>query len=114
VHFAGVVVMAESKFELASFIDQVAQQLLAAEAKARGRGDHVMQFEECELEMAVSIDKDGRAGIKVWVLELGAGAKKTDANTIRVKFKRIEGQQPVVFFTGTQGIEPPPVKQDED
>ena len=105
--------MAESRFELASFIDQVAQQLLAAEAKAKTRGDHVMQFEECELEMAVSVGKDAKAGIKVWVIELGGGAKKTDANTIRVKFKRIDGQQ-VVFFAGGRGIKGPPVEQDGD
>jgi hypothetical protein len=27
------------------------------------------------------------AGLKVWILSLGGGAKKTEANTIRLKFK---------------------------
>lgn len=48
-----------------------------------------MQFAECELEMAIEVEKNGSGGINVWVVQLGGGAKKTDSNTIRVTFKAI-------------------------
>jgi hypothetical protein len=80
------------RVELADLIDRVAEQLLAAEQRAAQRSDRVMRFTECELEMAISIETGGEGGIKVWVLELGGSRKKTDSNTITVKFRSLEGR----------------------
>jgi hypothetical protein len=81
----GAVVMAD-KVPLSQLIDVVTTELRKAADRANQYRDHVMQFEECELEFAIEIERGGEAGIQVWVLKLGGGAKKTDSNTIRVKF----------------------------
>jgi hypothetical protein len=78
--------------ELAQLVDHVATELLKAEASAAERSERVMRFTECQLEMAISIETGGDAGIKVWVLELGGGRTKTNSNTITVKFQALEGK----------------------
>jgi hypothetical protein len=79
-----------SGVRLAELINEVASELLRAEELAEGRNQEpVFRFEECEIEVAISVEKEGKAGIRVWVLELGGGAKKTDANTVTVKFTRV-------------------------
>ena len=64
-----------------------------------------MQFEECELEMAVEIELSGEAKTNVWVFKLGGGVKKTDANTITVKFKRLKDVQ-MTFPSNQEGEGP--------
>ena len=52
-----------------------------------------MRFNECQIECAVEIEKQGGGGIKVWILELTGGAKKAEHNTITVKFSAIPDLQ---------------------
>lgn len=78
--------------ELTELVDYVADQLLQAEERAGKREKHVMRFVECELEMAVAIESEGSAGVRVYVLELAGGRKKTDSHTIRVKFASLPGK----------------------
>ena len=86
--------------ELADLIDHVAEQLAEAERRAGEREGPVMKFQECELELAVSLETGGQGGLKVWVLELGGGRTKTNSNTITVKFGALPGG--LVFpITGT-------------
>jgi Trypsin-co-occurring domain 2 len=82
-----------ARVELAQLIDHVASELLKAEANAAGRSDRVMRFTECQLEMAISIETSGGAGIKVYVLELGGDRSKTNSNTIMVKFQSLPGHE---------------------
>ena len=77
------------KIELSEVIDHVSSELLKAQEKANARGQATMQFSECEVEFAVETTKEAGGGIKVWLLDLKGGAKKTDKNTIRVKFDSI-------------------------
>jgi hypothetical protein len=89
----------DDKLPLSRLIEAVTAELHKAEEKARKereagtRQPAIMEFEECELEMAVEIEAAAKAGVDVWVFKLGGGVKKTDANTIKVKFKRLEGAQ---------------------
>lgn len=91
--------MAEEKLPLSRLIEAVTDELHRAQEKAEserraGKGrPAIMQFEECELEMAVEVEVGAKGGVDVWVFKLGGGVKKTDANTIKVKFKRLEGTQ---------------------
>jgi hypothetical protein len=95
---------AERRVPLAGLIDEVASQLLAAEQQAAKRDKPVMQFTECELEMAIAIEDEGQAGVKVWVFELSGGRTKTNSNTIRVKFQRYgEGG---IYATEEEGAGP--------
>jgi hypothetical protein len=72
---------------LVELIDEVAAQLLEAEERAATRADRVMQFAECDLELAISVETGGKGGLKIWVIELGGDRTKTNTNTIKVKFK---------------------------
>ncbi len=77
------------KLPLAKLIELVGNELRRAEEEAKDRGDHIMQFEECELEMGIEVESEAQGEAGVWVVKLGGGVKKTDVNTIRVKFKRL-------------------------
>lgn len=77
---------------LSDVLDHISNELLQADSRARQRGKATMQFAECELEFAVNLEKSGKAGIKVWVLNLGGGIKKTESNIVRIKFSSIEDQ----------------------
>ena len=78
------------EIRLADLLSHITDQLLEVDQKSRASGKATMRFEECELEFAVKIEGDAKAGINVWVLKLGGGLKKTDSNTIRIKFKSLE------------------------
>lgn len=52
-----------------------------------------MQFDECELEFAVEVEREAKAGVNVWALELGGNAKRADSNVVRVKFKSLPGAE---------------------
>ncbi|MGU3388516.1 trypco2 family protein [Methylobacterium sp. D53M] len=79
------------KIPLANILDQIASELIAADARAKSRGQAVMSFEECEVEFDVAIEHHGEAGLKVYVVNIGAGAKQTDTNKIKIKFKALPG-----------------------
>jgi copper(I)-binding protein len=80
--------MAE-KIALSDILAQIADELTLAEENARRRGFAVMQFQECEIEFAVQAEKQAGGGIKVWFINLGGGVKRSDENTIRLKFTNI-------------------------
>jgi len=79
------------KIQLSEMLDHISLELLEASKKAKARGQATMQFSECEIEFAVETTKEAGGGIKVWISELKAGAKKTDSNTVRIKFGAIPG-----------------------
>jgi hypothetical protein len=103
--------MDEQKLPLSRLIEAVTEELHKAEERAQSlrdageKPDPIMQFEECELEMAVEIELSGKAETNVWVFKLGGGVKKTDANTIKVKFKRLEGTE-MTFASKSKGQGP--------
>jgi hypothetical protein len=66
-----------------------------------------MQFQECELQMAFSLEGSGKAGVKIWIIEIGGGVKKTDSNTISVKFGPIAGKRADTYAALGKGKGPP-------
>ena len=74
---------------LSDLIEHVATALIEAQKKAQQRAQAVMRFSECQIQCAVEVEKEAGGGIKVWILELKGGAKKTEHNTITVKFSSI-------------------------
>jgi hypothetical protein len=81
-----------NKLPLSEVVASVTDELLKAESAAKSRGSSVMQFDECELEFAVEVEKEGKAGINVWVIELGGGKTRTESNVVRIKFKSLESR----------------------
>lgn len=86
-----------NKFPLSDLIQVVTTELRTAAEDAAQHGNQIMQFAECELEMAIDVEKNASGGISVWVVQLGGGAKKTDTNTIRVTFKALD-QNPQIYI----------------
>ena len=68
----------QSKVGLADVVEALRAEL--SEAMARARGQEI-QFPvgeiQVEFQIGVTREAEGKAGLKVWVLELGAGASYT-------------------------------------
>lgn len=79
--------MPAGRIPLSDLLASIRSEIVKADAAAKKEGTAVMQFDECEFEFAVEIEKEAKGGVHVWVLELSGGGKKTEMNTIRVKYK---------------------------
>jgi hypothetical protein len=77
--------MAE-QIRLADLLQSIGSELMQANERAIQRGKTMMLFKECELEFAVDLEKGGSGGFTIWVIKLEGGVKKTEHNTIRLKF----------------------------
>ena len=97
-----------SKIELAKLIEEVASQLVEAQKNCKDQA-HVLQLEECELEMAMAAEWKAGVGVKVYVFDLSGDYSKTNTNTIRVKFGPIKGSEPVYL-----AIDPAVIKRGPD
>ena len=75
--------------ELGDLVGKVAKELHELRERAKSTTDPVMQFTECELEMAFGIEDTGKGGVKLWVFELGGERTRTNSNTVRVKFSAL-------------------------
>jgi len=99
------------KIQLSEMLDHISLELLEAQRKAHERGQATMQFSECEIEFAVETTKEAGVGIRVWISELKAGAKKTDSNTVRIKFSSIPGNSVQAVQQQTNSLGPDIKKQ---
>ena len=79
------------KMALADLIDGVAAELQDAARRAADRPDRVMEFAECEIAVAVEIEKAGKVGVNIQVVDLGGNLSKTHSHTITLKFKALGG-----------------------
>lgn len=68
---------------LSDLIRQVKQDLLSASAEETGIP--LFSVDSVELELQVTLKKEGKAGVKIYVLELGGGSSRNDVQTIKVK-----------------------------
>ncbi len=111
--------MAEDRIELVHLLRHISGQIreanrLALEAAGQDAGQRpVMKFEGCELEFAIEVEDKGQAGVNVWVLKLGAGLKRTEANTIRIRYGELPGSPNVSQAEAPAGTLPPPQRQGE-
>jgi hypothetical protein len=69
-----------------------------------------MQFGECEIEFAIETEKSGSGGVQVWVLELGGEVKRSEVNTIRIKFTS-NPERVVTAPARAPGAAPKPARQ---
>lgn len=80
--------MTEPNIPLADLIDAVRVELEAAALKGR---EQQLQFEVQDIELDVEITtagtREGSAGLKIYVLSLGAKASRSDTSAQRVKIK---------------------------
>lgn len=80
---------------LTELIYQVKRELLSAESR---QNDPVPLFavDEIELELAVTVSREGQAGINIQVLNVGGGATREDAQTVRVTLKPLRSREELI------------------
>lgn len=78
------------RIPLSDVVAHVTTELKKAHNRSVKEGQAVMQFKECEFEFAVEAEKSAEGGLKVWIVNLTGGAKRTDSNTVRIKYTSIE------------------------
>lgn len=77
---------------LAELIEQVKRELLAPSLD--GETDiPLLSVDEVELELQVTVKKEGKGGIKIYVLELGGGGSRDDLQKVKVKLSPIVNKE---------------------
>jgi hypothetical protein len=94
---------------LASAIDELRAELLEAVKKGAGK-DLQFKLEPIELELKVVVTKkgEGNAGVKFWVVELGAKGAYENAmtHTLKLKLEPV-GKGQSEFLISDVGVERP-------
>lgn len=80
---------------LAELIHLVKQELLSP---ASLQDDPIPLFavEEIELEVAISVSREGEAGLNLQVLSLGGGVSRQDAQIVRVILKPLRNREELI------------------
>lgn len=78
----------DNRIGLAELIEQVKRELLTP-AVDKETDIPLLSVEEVELELQVTLKKEGKGGIKIYVLELGGGGSRDDVQKVKVKLSPI-------------------------
>jgi len=82
----------ENTIGLAELIEQVKRELLAPSTE--GETDiPLLSVDEVELELQVTVKKEAKGGIKIYVLELGGGGSRDDVQKVKVKLSPIVNKE---------------------
>lgn len=73
----------ENSIGLAELIEQIKQELLSTEAEGE-KPIPLFSVDQVSLELQVTARKEGKAGIKVYVVELGGGGSRDDVQKVTV------------------------------
>ncbi|HET6387134.1 MAG TPA: trypco2 family protein [Armatimonadota bacterium] len=93
--------------ELAELVEFVSRELRKVDEKLLQSGkDPVMRFLECEIDCAIDVEVKGEGGLHVWVVNLGAGAKRSETNTIKVKYSALPSTDLVAAIRAGEGQKP--------
>jgi hypothetical protein len=100
------------KIPLAEVLGMIRDQLNEANDAALRSERPVMIFDECEVEFAVDVEYDAALKAKVLTfISLGGGAKKSDSNTVKVKFKAFDNKGTLAAGFDVTKPGPPPGKR---
>ncbi|MEW6499832.1 MAG: trypco2 family protein [Cyanobacteriota bacterium] len=82
----------ENTIGLAELIEQVKRELLTPSSEDKA---HIplLSVDEVELELQVTVKKDVKGGIKIYVLELGGGGSRDDVQKVKVKLSPIVSKE---------------------
>jgi hypothetical protein len=73
----------ENPIGLAELIEQVKQELLSTQMDAKETVP-LFSVDEVSLELKLAVRKEGKAGLQIHVVELGAGVGRDDVQTVKV------------------------------
>jgi Trypsin-co-occurring domain 2 len=82
---------------LSVLLGQLADELRAA--KLRGQQDDqedIVRVKECSLEVGLTWEAEGTAGVKFWVFELGGSVSRATTQTLSVTLEPLAGRD-IVF-----------------
>ncbi|MFI6171357.1 trypco2 family protein [Nocardia sp. NPDC051052] len=86
---------ADGGIELSDMIRYLKSELTAAQA---GSGDGFkLTLDECTIELNIAVKREGKAGIKAYVVTIGGGLSSEQTHKVSAKFKPAEA---AVFETG--------------
>ena len=95
--------MKENHIPLGQLLDVVSREIRDADERARQNGiEPTMRFTECEIDCAIDVEHKEDGSIDIWVLKLGGDAKRTEKNTIKVKYTSIPDRQYVAMVTDVE------------
>lgn len=83
--------MAHKRIPLAELLEDITSELRQAHEKAMAGRNPVMRFQECDLEFAIDVEAKAEGGFHIWVVNLGGGVKRTESNTIKIKYSALDG-----------------------
>lgn len=90
--------MSEEKLiGLAELIQQVKQELLMP-APDKDKELPVFAVDSVELELQVTMRKDVKAGIKIYVLEMGGGTDRDDVQKVKVQLSPLLSKEQMVAY----------------
>jgi hypothetical protein len=107
----------QSGLTLSQLVAHTAEELRRVKEQEPSPEDAVMQFTECEMELAVKITVEGSAGIKIYIVNVGAKGAREATHTVRLKFSAIGSniiQAPIVDEEGAKPIVRQAPVQEED
>ena len=80
--------MAEPKVPLSQVLDVINAEIRQAHANATKAGHTaVRRFLGCELEFAIDIEAKADGGFQIWVMKLSGEVKRTESNTIKIRYE---------------------------
>src|SRR5260370_9662916 len=79
----------ENPIGLAELIDQVKEELISK----RNTSTPLLSVDQVELELQVTIHKEGKAGIKIYVVEAGVTANRDDVQKVKVTLSPLLNKQ---------------------
>ena len=88
------------KFTLGQLIEQTAAEL--RELQKKPQEDAVMQFTNCELELAVTVSAELGGGIKFTLIDLSAKGSAENVSKIKLSFEPLSGKM-IAAFAGVGG-----------
>jgi hypothetical protein len=95
--------MARDRIPLGELLNHITAEIRDIHHKAMAHGDPVMKFKECEFEFAIEAEDKAEGGFHVWVLKLGGGMKRTESNTIKIKYGALADHEMVALVEGPEG-----------
>ena len=103
--------MAQDRIPLGELLEYIAGEIRDIHRKTSAQGEPVMKFKECELEFGIEAENKAEGGFHVWVLKLGGGVKRTEANTIKIKYTALDDHDMVAQLEAPPQTCPKPTRQ---
>lgn len=82
--------MEKPSIELSNMIAEVGDQIRKADTFAKENDRAVMEFIECELEIAFEISAESGGQLKVLAVQLEGAKKQNNTHRITLKYKALE------------------------